>query len=80
MGFTVSSFTDPSLALEEFSRKPSDYELGKLKREQQVNQQKKSDLYTRLIIRIECLIIIRISDIIPINIRSIEIWTSNVPA
>src|SRR6476619_3842019 len=27
MGFSVSSFTDPSLALEEFSKKPSDYEL-----------------------------------------------------
>ncbi|MGA7900749.1 MAG: response regulator [Nitrososphaeraceae archaeon] len=27
MGLSVSSFTDPSLALEEFSKKPSDYEL-----------------------------------------------------
>ena len=27
MGLSVSSSTDPSLALEEFSRKPSDYEL-----------------------------------------------------
>ena len=27
MGLFVSSFTDPSLALEEFSKKPSDYEL-----------------------------------------------------
>jgi DNA-binding NtrC family response regulator len=27
MGLSVSSFTDPSLALEEFSNKPSDYEL-----------------------------------------------------
>ena len=27
MGFSVSSFTDPLLALEEFRKKPSDYEL-----------------------------------------------------
>ena len=27
MGLSVSSFTDPSLVLEEFSKKPSDYEL-----------------------------------------------------
>ena len=27
MGLSVSSFTDPSLALEEFSKIPSDYEL-----------------------------------------------------
>jgi DNA-binding NtrC family response regulator len=27
MGLSVSSFTDPSLALEEFSKKSSDYEL-----------------------------------------------------
>ena len=27
IGLSVSSFTDPSLALEEFSKKPSEYEL-----------------------------------------------------
>jgi DNA-binding NtrC family response regulator len=27
MGFSVSSFTDPLLAIEEFRKKPSDYEL-----------------------------------------------------